>query len=170
MKVEINVWPSRRSATGRSTVATDQTRATRLAQVTRKKHFFFLNVINKNNIIMLEGSCHCRCNEGQFRCSYGACIDVTLTCNKQQNCLDWSDEDGALCGPELLNKACRLPPARPGTFYETSTCESCRPGRVVDEATRLDFHCHEGWNLVGWNKSFCQNGRWQPAIPNCFCK
>ena len=34
------------------------------------------------------------CEEGEFTCSDGDCIDIEKRCDKIQNCQDWSDEIG----------------------------------------------------------------------------
>lgn len=40
---------------------------------------------------------HFRCSKNQFRCGYGACIDLKLKCDGVKHCPDGSDEFSELC-------------------------------------------------------------------------
>lgn len=34
------------------------------------------------------------CSEGEFRCSYPRCVRIDFRCDGDDDCGDWSDEDG----------------------------------------------------------------------------
>ncbi|XP_034952205.1 modular serine protease-like [Chelonus insularis] len=108
------------------------------------------------------------CPEGYFQCDYGGCIHGSLKCNFEANCHDWSDENETMCGVNLAEGACRLPPARPGTHYTVSHCSDCRPGQIVPELSRLDYFCDVKESLEGPAQVFCQNNQWFPYIPFCY--
>ena len=38
-----------------------------------------------------------KCNEGEFKCHDGTCIDADLACNGEEHCPDGSDEDDSAC-------------------------------------------------------------------------
>ena len=108
------------------------------------------------------------CPEGTFRCAYGGCVPASARCNLKPNCHDWSDEDEAMCGNKIPQGACRLPAAKPGTWYTVAAgCEKCRPGDVVPELTRLDYGCHGNVSIEGASLVHCQGSKWLPAVPVC---
>lgn len=77
------------------------------------------------------------CPPTAFRCSYGACIDGDLRCNRVDNCADGSDEDSSLCGgwpsplPEQPLSPTPIPtpiptstPTGPSVTPDTNTCKA----------------------------------------------
>ncbi|XP_043276632.1 modular serine protease-like [Venturia canescens] len=108
-----------------------------------------------------------KCQDGFFRCRYGACIPGALKCNIQANCHDWSDEDESACGVSLPEGACRLPPTKPATQYRVSNCADCRPAQVVPQLTRLDYSCTGDGALEGSSTVHCLGNRWNPPVPVC---
>lgn len=45
--------------------------------------------------------CIYRCPNFTFRCSYGACVDLSAKCNGLQDCADNSDEQPGTCSNNI---------------------------------------------------------------------
>ncbi|XP_039283487.1 modular serine protease isoform X2 [Nilaparvata lugens] len=107
-----------------------------------------------------------QCEGKMFRCSYGACIDSKLVCDKKNDCLDGSDEEGGICSDD--NK-CEIPHQPAHTTFEISDCVNCTPGATVKSGTRIKITCGHGYMLHSkYSEASCSSGKWIPEVAECY--
>ncbi|KDR19734.1 hypothetical protein L798_05765 [Zootermopsis nevadensis] len=102
-----------------------------------------------------------------FRCKYGGCILMNLTCNGEPQCVDWSDEDPILCGLTVPPGSCHLPALSPYSHYNATNCPMCQPGAVVAQHHELNYSCEVGHKLQGSSSVYCHDSAWVPQLPTC---
>lgn len=73
------------------------------------------------------------------RCKYGGCISISLICNAELQCADWSDEDPQLCGLTITPWNCYLPALSPYAHYAVTDCPGYQPGAIVAEYQKLKY-------------------------------
>ncbi|KAL1129108.1 hypothetical protein AAG570_013639 [Ranatra chinensis] len=63
-----------------------------------------IRLINKFYLLFIEDWV---CNEGQFKCHGGPCLEHSLICNGKIDCLDtWEDEEGCPFKCSIMAETC----------------------------------------------------------------